>query len=269
MGKRFLDKVVWITGGGSGIGRELALAFGREGAAVAVSGRRTDRLDQVTGQLDSLGARGIAVPCDATKEDELEQAVQSVVEHLGRLDVAVANAGFAMRGLIESLSAEDWRRQLDINVVGLAVTARHALPHLRKTRGRLALVGSTAAFLAAPRAGAYTASKYAVRAIGQTLSIELHGSGVSCTTVHPGYVASEIGQVDNQGRFHPDRKDKRPARLMWPTDKAARVIVNAIYRRKRDFVFTGHGKFGAWAGQHLPGAIHFVMTRQKRKAKKA
>lgn len=269
MAKRFIDQVAWITGGGSGIGRALALAFGREGARVAVSGRRRDRLEQVVAELEDLGTRGLAVPCDVTDEEQVVRAVEQVVQEFGRLDVAVANAGFGVTGRIEDLSAEDWRRQLDVNVVGLAVTARHALPHLRKTRGRLGLIGSVSAFLAAPKAGAYSASKYAVRAIGQTLAMELHGSGVSCTTVHPGFVASEISQVDNQGVFHPERKDRRPKNLMWKTDKAARVIVSAMHRRKREHVFSQHGKVGAWVGQHLPGAIHLFSIRGRRKKRKS
>ena len=177
------------------------------------------------------------------------------------LDVAVANAGFAVAGKVAELSAADWRRQFETNVVGAAVTAKHALPELRKTAGRIGLVGSVSAFLCAPKYGAYNASKHAIRAIGQTLSIELHGSGVSCTTVHPGYVESEIAQVDNQGRRDATRPDKRPKNLMWPSDKAARVIVQAIQRRKRELVFTGHGKVGAFVGQHLPSLAHAMMRR--------
>ena len=106
--------------------------------------------------------------------------------------------------------------------------------------------------------GAYTASKYAVRAIGQTLSLELAGSGVSCTTLHPGFVASEIAQVDNQGHYSPERSDKRPAALMWPADRAARVMIDAIEKRKREYTFTAHGKLGAFIGQHMPGAIQLA-----------
>ncbi|MGB5695956.1 MAG: SDR family NAD(P)-dependent oxidoreductase, partial [Polyangiales bacterium] len=162
---------------------------------------------------------------------------------------------------IEKLSAADWRRQLDVNVIGVAMTARYAIPHLKKRKGRLALVGSVAAMMSAPGVGAYSASKYAVRAIGQVLAVELHGSGVSCTTIHPGYIESEIAQVDNQGRHDPSREDRRPKNLMWPADRAARVMVDAIAKRKREYTFTGHGKVGAFAGRHAPGLVHFGLTR--------
>ncbi|MGB8222428.1 MAG: short-chain dehydrogenase, partial [Polyangiales bacterium] len=89
-------------------------------------------------------------------------------------------------------------------------------------------------------------------------------SGVTCTTIHPGYIESEIAQVDNQGRFDAARKDSRPKQLMWPTDRAARVMVDAIAKRKRELTFTGHGKIGAFAGRHMPGLVHFGLTRAKK-----
>lgn len=263
MARRFDNQVVWITGGGSGIGRALALAFADEGAAVAVSGRRDDRLEQVVEEIESREAKGLAVRCDVTDEASVAEAVQRVVRALGGLDVAVANAGFSVAGRIEKLSAADWRRQLDVNVIGVAMTARYALPPLRERRGRMVLIGSVASMLPTPGMGAYSASKYAVRAIGQTLAVELHGTGVTCTTIHPGYIESEIAQVDNQGRFDASREDRRPKNLMWPADKAARVMVDAIAKRKREYVFTGHGKVGAFAGRHMPGLVHFGMTRSK------
>jgi len=264
MAKRFENQVVWITGGGSGIGRALALAFASEGATVAVSGRREERLQEVVQELEAHGAKGLAVRCDVADEASVAETVQKVVRTFGGLDVAVANAGFSVAGRIEKLSAADWRRQLDVNVIGAAMTARYALPHLRKRKGRMVLVGSVSSMLSTPGFGAYSASKYAVRAIGQALAVELHGSGVTCTTIHPGYIESEIAQVDNQGRFDSSREDRRPKNLMWPTDRAARVMVGAIARRKREYTFTGHGKAGAFAGRHMPSLVHFGMTRGKK-----
>jgi NAD(P)-dependent dehydrogenase (short-subunit alcohol dehydrogenase family) len=261
MKQLFEDKVVWLTGGGSGIGRAVALAFARHGAAVAVSGRRIDRLEEVAGEITALGGRARALACDVCDEEQVSAAASAVVDAFGRLDVTLANAGFSVAGKVEQLSAAEWRRQLDVNVIGTALTARYALPWLRETKGRLGLVGSVMGFMCAPKMAAYSASKYAVRALGQTLAIELAGSGVSCTTVHPGYVASEINQVDNAGHHDPTRVDQRPARLMWPADKAANVIVRALHRRKRELVFTGHGKVGAFIGQHMPSVLHMVMTR--------
>ncbi|MFN7697662.1 MAG: SDR family NAD(P)-dependent oxidoreductase [Deltaproteobacteria bacterium] len=255
------DKVAWITGAGSGIGRALALELALRGASVAVSGRRVANLEAVAKDIERAGGHALPVACDVTDEEDVARAVQQVVRELGRLDVCVANAGFSVAGTVEKLSAEDWRRQLDTNVIGAVITAKHALPRLRETKGRIALVASVSAFVPAPGLGAYNASKAALRAIGLTLAAELHGSGVSATLLHPGFVESEIAQVDNQGHFDASRADKRPKNLMWRADDAARVMADAIVARRREVVFTGHGKLGAFLGQHAPGLVHAVLTR--------
>ncbi len=264
---QFGGQVVWITGGGSGIGKAIALEMAREGADVVVSGRRAGKIDEVAAEIEAMGRRGLAVPCDVTDDASVAAAVASIEEAFGKMDVCIANAGFSVAGRFEMLTSDDWRRQFEVNVVGLCTTVREALPLLRKTRGRVVLIGSVASMIPSPGVIAYTASKYAVRGIGQTLSTELHGTGISCTTIHPGFVESEIAQVDNQGVHNPKRPDKRPANLMWPADKAARVCVKAIAARKREFVFTGHGKIGGFIGRHMPGLAHFVMTRDGAKKK--
>lgn len=259
--RNFVDHAVWITGGGSGIGAALALEFARNGAMVAVSGRRRDRLEQVVAAIEACGSRGLAVVCDVTDDPAVEQAVPEVQAAFGKIDVVVANAGFAVSGRIEDLAIEAWRRQFDTNVFGAVSTIRHALPALKASGGRLGLMCSVAGMIASPKSGPYTASKYALRAIGQTLAIELAGSGVSCTLLHPGFVSSEIAQVDNSGVRDASRPDRRPSKLMWPADAAAKVCAKALHRRDREYTFTGHGKFGAFVGRHLPGLAHTLMTR--------
>lgn len=258
---RFQDQVVWITGASAGIGRELARQLADEGAQVAVSARREDRLHAVVADIEARGRQGLAVACDVTDEQAVARAADLVVEHFGRLDVAIANAGFGVVGPIEELSAEDWRRQFDVNVVGLAITVRHALPHLRKTAGRMVLIGSVASMVTRTNTGPYSASKAAVRMIGHTLAMELHGSDVSSITIHPGFVESDIARTDNEGVYHPDAEDPRPAKLMWPTDRAARAMLHAIHKRKREYVFTGHGKFFGFLARHWPALMHFIGTR--------
>src|SRR5690606_9923310 len=172
------------------------------------------------------------------EEATIEVASQQIIAAYGRLDIVVANAGFGVFGSIDTLTAKDWQRQLQGNVTGLALTVKYALPHLKQTQGRIGLVGSVGAYLPNPHLGAYGASKAAVNSIGLTLQAELMGTGVSCTTIHPGFVASEIAKIDNEGVWHPERPDPRPKNLIWPTEKAAKVITKAIIKRKRNYIFT-------------------------------
>jgi NAD(P)-dependent dehydrogenase (short-subunit alcohol dehydrogenase family) len=257
---QFLGQVVWITGGGTGIGEAMAYEFARRGAKIAVSGRRLEPLEAVVASCQALGADAIAVPCDVTDEHSVRGAVAAIIARWDRLDVAVANAGFAISGRVEELPLEDWRRQFDTNVFGLVATVQAALPELKRSRGRVALISSVAGVVSSPGTGAYNASKYAVRAIGQTLAMELEGSGVSCSIIQPGFVESEIARVDRLGVHHADWEDRRPQLLMWTAERAASVVVDAIWRREREFTFTGHGKLGAFLGMHSPGLVHRAVT---------
>ncbi len=257
----FKDQVIWITGASSGLGKHLAFEFAKSGAKLALSARRVDKLEEVLEQIKKKGAEGLLVPCDVMEEGEIQSAVQSIIRHFGKLDVSVANAGFGIYGSIEELSANDWARQFAINVTGLALTAKHAIPYLKESKGRLVLIGSVAAFIPSPKTGAYGASKAAVRSIGETLQVELAGSGVSCTVIHPGFVDSDITRVDNDGSYHEGRQDPRPKNLMWSTEKAAKVMIQAIFKRKKEYIFTVHGKLMAYIGKHFTGLARLMMRK--------
>jgi short-subunit dehydrogenase len=257
----FKNSVVWITGASAGLGREMAIQFAQQGATIVISARREDKLKEVLSEIEKLGAKGLILPCDVMNEKQIEHCVEQIIQHFGKLDIAIANAGFGIFGLLEELDAKHWRRQFDVNVTGLVMTAKYTIPHLRKTKGRLVLIGSVAGYLPSPKTSGYAASKAAVRSIGSSLNVELHKSGVSCTTIHPGFVDSEITKVDNEGVYHEEFKDPRPKNLMWPTDKAVRVMLKAIYKRKHNYVFTGHGKVLAFIGQYFPGLARRLMLK--------
>jgi short-subunit dehydrogenase len=262
---KFINQTVWITGASSGIGRSLALVFAQEGARVAVSARRMDLLHALVAEIEQNGGKAEAFYCDVSEAESLAACMEGIIASFGSLEVVVANAGCAVMGRIEDLTPSDWDRQLRINVIGLALTAKVALPELRKTKGRLVLLGSVAGFVPNPYLGAYGASKAAVHNIGETLQSELRGSQVSCTTVHPGFIDSNIARVDNEGHFHPERKDPRPADLMWPTDKAAKVMLQAIYKRKAVYVFTGHGKVMVAISRLFPRVLRKMMANMMEK----
>jgi len=179
------ENVVWITGSSSGIGRAMAYEWARLGYKVALSSRRKELLDKVADEIRNSGGEALVIPCDIMEETAIENAVQHIIDVWGRLDVVVANAGFGVFGSIDKLTAKDWNRQLQGNVTGLALTVKYALPYLKKNNGRIGLVGSVGAYLPNPNLGAYGASKAAVHSIGQTLQVELMGTGVSCRRCIP------------------------------------------------------------------------------------
>jgi len=255
------ENVVWITGASSGIGKAMAFEWARLGFKVVLSARRKELLEEIALEIRNSDGEALVVPVDIMEEKSIEDAVQRIITTWGRLDIAVANAGFGVFGSIDKLTAKDWNRQLQGNVTGLALTVKYTLPHLKQNQGRIGLVGSVGAYLPNPNVGAYGASKAAVNSIGLTLQVELMGTGVSCTTIHPGFVESEIARIDNEGLWHPERPDPRPSNLMWPTDKAAKVMVKAIMNRRRNYIFTTHGRVFVWMQRWFPSMIRTIVSK--------
>lgn len=239
---KFENHVVLITGASSGIGAALARELAREGAQLVLFARRRERLEALTAELGAAGAEAIAHVGDVTRREDLDAAVALAARRFGRLDMVVANAGFGVVGRVEKLELEDYRRQFETNVFGVLSTVKACLPEIRKTRGRLVLIGSVAGHVTYPNGSPYSMSKFAVRALAGALDYELRPHGVSVTLISPGFIESEIRQVDNRGAHHPHAKEPLPKWLVMPTDVAARKIVRAAYRRRRETIITAHGK---------------------------
>jgi short-subunit dehydrogenase len=239
----FRDKVVLITGASSGIGEELAWQLGQAGAKLTLAARRGDLLNHLAQRIASGGKpTPLVVECDVTREGDLERAVSGTVRQWGRLDVAIANAGFGVVGALKKLSLEDYRRQFDTNVFGVLRTIYAALPEIEKTKGNMAIIGSVSGWSAYPGVSPYAMSKFALRALANSITPELRLTGVNVTLISPGFVASDFWRVDNFGKLQPEAKSQVPAWLTMSTEKACRQILRAVARGKREAIITGHGK---------------------------
>jgi short-subunit dehydrogenase len=265
---RFSGKVVFLTGASSGIGEALARVFAEEGADLILVARRQDRLEKLAAELTAKGRRALPWVGDVTRDGDLEAAVVKGIEAFGKIDVAVANAGFGVLGNLEKLTLEDYRRQFETNIFGVLRTIQATLPELKKTQGRLVLMGSVSGHISLPEISAYSMSKYAVRSLAEALYAELAPSGVSVTLISPGFVASEIRQVDNRGRHRDDRKDPIPPWLQMPAEKAARQIMRATARRSREKIITYHGKIFVALHRFLPGLIPRLNRWKVRRSKR-
>ena len=256
---KFRNHAVLITGASSGLGAALARELGREGASLVLLGRRRERLEALCAELTNAGVKAAAHVGDVTRRADLDAAVELAVERYGRLDMTVANAGFGVVGTIDTLEVDDYRRQFETNVFGVLETVKASLSELRKAHGRLVLIGSVAGYIATPNASPYAMSKFAVRALALALRPELAPLGVTVTLISPGFIASEIRQVDNQGVHHPRARDPVPAWLIMPADVAAKKIVAAAYRRRREAIVTVHGKIFVWLQRFAPWALSLAM----------
>jgi short-subunit dehydrogenase len=239
----FKNKSVLITGASSGIGEELARQLAKAGAKLTLAARRRDLLDTLAQSIALAGdAKPLVVECDVTKDGDLERAVAEAVRQWGKLDIAIANAGFGVVGPVKSLSLADYRRQFETNIFGVLRTLYAALPHVESAKGNIVIIGSVAGWTATPGASPYSMSKFALRALANSITSELRQSGVRVTLISPGFVASNIRRIDNHGELHASAKEPIPAWLVVPTEKAAKSILRAVARGKREAIITGHGK---------------------------
>jgi len=251
----FQGKAVLITGASSGIGEELAWQLGQAGAQLMLAARRKELLEKLAERIAAAKPAPLVVQCDVTQDGSLQKAVDESVSHWGKLDVAIANAGFGVVGALKKLTVEDYRRQFETNVFGVLRTIYAALPEIEKSKGNIAIIGSVSGWAATPGASPYNMSKFAVRALANAITPELALSGVKVTLISPGFVASNIRRVDNQGQFRERAKEPIPAWLIIPTDKAVGQILRAIAKGKREAIITGHGKALVFLERFMPLVI--------------
>jgi hypothetical protein len=264
MGNRFQDKVAVVTGASTGIGRETALAFARDGARVALAARHEAKLRELAGADPALRDRFLIVPTDVTQDADVKRLVEATIAKWGRVDILVNNAGFGMRATVEDTQFADAERLMDTNFFGVLRCTQAVLPQMKQqtpdrdgVRGQIVNVGSVLSVLATPRNSVYSASKFAVRAFSDALRIELRGAGVEVILIMPGYTDTPF--FENQVRYGgPVRVG--PLKGALP-DTVARAILNACARHKREVALTIPGKFGVWMKRWFPRLLDWTLGR--------
>jgi NADP-dependent 3-hydroxy acid dehydrogenase YdfG len=258
----FNANVVIITGASSGIGREVAYQLAGQGAWLALAARDADRLEQTAVECRRRGGRAIAVKTDVAIESECRNLIERTAAEYGRLDTLINNAGISMwtpLDQLQDLSILD--NIMRVNYLGAAYLTYHALPHLKQARGRLAAVSSLAGKYGVPTRSGYAASKHALAGFFDSLRIELLGTGVSVTLIYPGFVTSEIRERAFGADGQPLQKSPVREAEVMTAEECARIMINAIARRRREEVMTLRGKLGQWLKLIAPGAVDRVARK--------
>ncbi|MFD7922399.1 SDR family oxidoreductase [Streptomyces sp. NPDC059740] len=222
--------VTLITGGSTGIGAATVSRLLDAGHRVTATGRDAGKLDALAGELDA-GDRLLLVAGDTAEPEHVRQAVDRTVGRWGRLDAAVANAGFSSLGTVADMDPEDMRSMVATNVLGPSLLVRESLPHLKVTKGRIVLVGSVAGVKNSP-GSLYSVTKWAVHALAENTRMLVTGDGVGVTLIAPGKVDTPFWETRGGTPEGPVMTSEDIARaIAFALDQPAGLDVNHIQLR--------------------------------------
>lgn len=190
---RIDGKTALVTGAGAGIGRAVALRLAEEGARVAVSGRNEIAGQEVVSEILAAQGEAIYLPLDVASEAAWQDALKVLEESFGRLDILINNAGITMSGKIEETALEDWRRIMEVNVDGVFLGTKHAIPLMRRGGGgSIVNLSSVLGIIGTPMISAYTTSKAAVRLFTKCAALECADDGIRVNSIHPAFIHTQM-----------------------------------------------------------------------------
>lgn len=253
------DKVVIVTGASVGIGAALARELARRGAKVVLAARTETALQDVA--RDCSGS--LVIPTDVTDSAACEALIACTIEHFGRLDVLVNNAGQSMLSRFEDI--EDFsifEKLLQVNYLSAVYCTRAALPHLKASKGLLVGISSVAGKTGIPLRTGYSASKHALQGFFDSLRIELMGTGVGVSMISPAFVDTGI----RERSFGPDGKplgrDPLLGKKIMSAEECARQIADVIAARRRELIIGTSGRL-AMLGKLIAPRLVDTLTRRK------
>lgn len=262
----FTDKVIVLTGASQGIGKALALALAPQRPVLILAARDEAALASVEASCRTLGAKTFVFRTDVTDETQCRDLIRRTVAEAGGIDVLVHNAGAGMNARFDEMSdISVFEKLMRLNYLGPMYLTHEALPHLKKSRGRIVVVASVAGLTGVPLRTAYSGSKHAVFGMFESLRIELADTGVTVTMIAPDFVQSEI----HMRALGPDGKpvgDSTIAeRVAMPADECAALIVGAMENRQRLLITSWRGKAGRFVRIFAPGLIDKIAARAIRR----
>ena len=224
---RLQNKVAVITGAGSGFGRSSAKLFAKEGAKVVLVGRTREKLELVEKEIKDLGGKALVIPADVTTYKNAEKIIEKTLEHFGKIDILFNNAGTFRAGTIETMSNEDWKDVISVNLTALFYMGKAAIPHLKKTRGNIINTASAGGLIGFPQAVSYAASKGGVISFTKAVAVDFAKDGVRCNAICPG--TSETEMTKDVMNIEPLRKNFLDPIPMQRFGKGNDVAYAALY----------------------------------------
>ncbi len=258
----FIDKVVLITGSARGIGLATARLLGQKGAKIVLSDILEDVLTEAEEDLRGEGIEVLAVKADVTSADSCRQLVKSAVEHFGKLDVLINNAGVSIVDYFENCTPEIAKKLMDVNLMGCIYMSLAGLDELKKTKGHLIFVSSLSGVRSIPTGSLYGSSKAALRSLAESIRLELMPYGIHVGVVSPGFTTTDSSKSVMQGDGTLRPIDRPPHDT---PEGLAKTIAVLIEKRKREMVTTAFGKLGVFMQRLSPSLVDFFLKGKEMK----
>jgi short-subunit dehydrogenase len=252
------EKVVAITGASMGIGEAIAKVFADKGANVVLLSRDANRAEAARARIGHSG-RTLALACDVRNRDEVDRALTHILQHFSRIDVWVNNAGVGIRDTVADMQESALRELFETNFFGTIHCTQAVVPVLRKTGGGSIInISSVAGHLPVPFMALYSASKFAMNAIGKGARLELKRDHINVLTVCPGYVATEFGAhvvANRQGNV-------RPASVRGiSAERVAQATYRGYRAGKREVIVPWTMVPAIKLYQLFPGLVEIIMSK--------
>ena len=216
MAGRLAGKVAIVTGGGTGIGKAIAIRFAAEGARVAICGRTMQTLQETEAEILRAGGEVLVVPTDVSDAAAVAGLTQQTLQRFGQIDILINNAGVrASIGTILELDDEEWQRTFDIDARGSWYCARAVIPEMRKRgAGSIIAISSISAYVGQPKQGAYNAAKAAQELLTKCMALDFAADGIRVNSVCPAWVLTELNR-DQVMTMQAEPEREFPPGLSW------------------------------------------------------
>ncbi|WP_332691233.1 SDR family NAD(P)-dependent oxidoreductase [Halalkalibacter lacteus] len=256
------DKIIWITGASSGLGKDLALEAGKRGNTVVLLARNVEKLHALKQIIEGQGAKAFVYRLDMSDTNMIAQVTEQIVTEVGQVDVLINNAGFGVFEKVEHADVKNVQEMFDVNVVGLIALTKSVLPHmLQHNKGHIINIASQAGKLSTPKSSVYAATKHAVLGFTNGLRMELLDTNIHISAVNPGPIKTPFfDRADQEGTYV-----KNIERWMLESQEVARATINLIDRPKRELNLPKWMNVGSTFYQLMPSLFERLAGRKLNK----
>ena len=259
-------RVVVITGASSGIGEAMAKVYSKMGAKVVLGARSEEKLSALTAEIKEAGGEAAYCAADVTKPEDCKALIDKAVEAFEGIDVLICNAGISMRAIFDDVDLSVLHRLMDVNFWGTVYCAKYALPYLQASKGSLVGISSVAGLHGLPGRTGYSASKYAMTGLLETIRIENIKKGLHVMVACPGFTASNVRFSALVADGSQQGSTPREEGKMMTAEEVARIVAKGIAKRKRLCLMEAEGRATHFVKKFAPGFLdkmfYWVMSKE-------